>query len=47
MAKGNFYPQGHFDRVHKVTDFGLFLDFIDEQIEQEKTVFTRFIASEG
>ena len=47
MANGNFYPPGHFDRVHKATDYGLFLDFIDEQIEQDKTVFTRFIASEG
>ncbi len=47
MANGSFYPEGHFDRVEKVTDYGLFLDYIDEQIEQEKTVFTRFIASES
>lgn len=47
FANGSFYPEGHFDRVQKVTDYGLFLDFIDEQIEQGKTVFTRFIASEG
>ena len=47
MANGSFYPEGHFDRVHKVTDYGLFLDYIDQQIEADKTVFTRFIASEG
>jgi len=47
LVDGSFYPEGHFNRVQKVTDYGLFLDFIDEQIEQGKTVFTRFIASEA
>lgn len=45
MGSG-FYPEGHFDRVEKFTDFGNFLDYIDEQIEKDKTVFVRWIASE-
>ena len=42
-----FYPDGHFDRVAKMTDYDAMLQYVDEQIHQHgKTVFARFIASE-
>jgi hypothetical protein len=47
MVNGNFYSEGHFDRVEKITDYGVLLDYVGEQIEQDKTVFVRWIASEG
>ena len=47
VAYGSFYPEGHFDRVEKITDYGLLLDYVDEQVEKDKTVFVRWIASEG
>lgn len=40
-----FYPEGHFDRVKQITDFGILLDFVGDHIENDKTVFARWIAS--
>lgn len=45
MEDDLFYPAGHFDRVEKITDFGLLLDFVGEKIESDKSVFARWIAS--
>jgi hypothetical protein len=48
MVNGNFYSEGHFNRVEKITDYGYLLDFVGEQTEEkDKTVFVRWIASEG
>jgi hypothetical protein len=40
-----FYPEGHFDRVKQVTDYGLFLDFVKDKVDGDKTVFARWIFS--
>ena len=41
------YSEGHFERVQKVTDLEGLSAFVEEHISQGKTVFTRFISSEG
>ena len=44
----SFYPSDHFDYVTKMTNTNDFNEYTLEQISnQGKTVFTRFIASEG
>lgn len=43
---GAIYPEGHFDRVTKCTTDN-FEGFIKEGVDAGKTVFVRWIASEG
>ena len=40
------YPEGHFDKVHKCTESG-FDDLIKSSVDAGKTLFVRWIASEG
>jgi len=40
------YPEGHFDVVTKCTQ-GTFDGFVKEQVDAGKTLFVRWIASEG
>jgi|TARA_B100000768_G_scaffold166003_1_gene168990 hypothetical protein len=40
------YPDGHFDKVHKCTESG-FDDLIKTSVDAGKTLFVRWIASEG
>jgi len=40
------YPEGHFDKVHKCTESG-FDDLIKTSVDAGKTLFVRWIASEG
>lgn len=47
MVSGSIYPEGHFDRVHKVNDYDSLRSILDQEMGQDKTVFVRFIASEG
>ena len=39
-------PEGHFDKVHKCTQ-GNFDALVKEQVDAGKTLFVRWIASEG
>ena len=41
------YPDGHFDHVTKVTDETMFNALVKEQVDAGKTLFVRWIASEG
>lgn len=41
----DFYPDQHFDYVHKVTDADSLNSFVQDNIHQDKTVFVRWIAS--
>jgi hypothetical protein len=43
---GGIYPDGHFDKVHKCTQSN-FDGFVKEQVDAGKTLFVRWIASEG
>jgi len=48
LAAGDgIYPDGHFDYVTKVTDEGEFEDLIKTEVDAGKTLFVRWIASEG
>jgi hypothetical protein len=40
------YPDGHFDRVKKCTTDN-FEGFVKEEVDAGKTLFVRWIASEG
>ena len=40
-------PDGHFDHVTKVTDETMFNALVKEQVDSGKTLFVRWIASEG
>lgn len=40
------YPEGHFDHVTKCTK-DTFEDFVKEKVDSGKTLFVRWIASEG
>ena len=40
------YPEGHFDKVHKCTESN-FDDLIKTSVDAGKTLFVRWIASEG
>jgi hypothetical protein len=43
----SFYPHGHFDRVTKLTDPDALNAFVESNLAQSKSVFVRWIASEG
>ena len=43
---GSIYPEGHFDTVTKLTKANIDAT-IKEQVDAGKTLFVRFIASEG
>jgi len=47
LAAAGIYPDGHFDYVTKVTDESQFTDLIKEEVDAGKTLFVRWIASEG
>ena len=40
------YPEGHFDKVHKCTESN-FDDLVKTSVDAGKTLFVRWIASEG
>ena len=40
------YPEGHFDKVHKCTESN-FDELIKTSVDAGKTLFVRWIASEG
>ena len=40
------YPDGHWDRVSKPTE-ATFAKFVEETVDSGKTLFVRWIASEG
>jgi hypothetical protein len=43
----SFYPRRHFDRVTKLTDSDALNAFVESNLAQSKSVFVRWIASEG
>ena len=43
----DFYPPDHFDYVTKIQDEEHLNSFLESQIAEDKTVFVRWIASEG
>jgi len=43
---GSIYPEGHFDVVSKCKQ-ETFEGFVKEQVDSGKTLFVRWIASEG
>ena len=47
VANAQFYEMGHFDRVTKITSERGLDKLIQEAIDADKTLFVRFIASEG
>jgi len=47
LAAAGIYPDGHFDYVTKVTDESQFTDLIKQEVDAGKTLFVRWIASEG
>lgn len=47
LAAGGIYPDGHFDYVTKVTDESQFEDLVKSEVDAGKTLFVRWIASEG
>ena len=47
LAAASFYEQGHFDRVTKITSESTFDRLIKQAMDEDKTLFVRFIASEG
>lgn len=46
LCEAGIYPEGHFDHAHqlKVTDFD---DIVKQEVDAGKTLFVRWIASEG
>lgn len=46
LASAGIYPDGHFDYVLKPTKDN-FEDMVKEQVDAGKTLFVRWIASEG
>jgi len=46
VVGGSIYPDGHFDYVTKMTE-NTFEDVVKEQVDLGKTLFVRWIASEG
>lgn len=42
-----FYNDGHFDNVAKLSSMDDFTSFVETNIAQSKTVFVRWVASEG
>lgn len=44
-ANDDFYPDHHFDYVHKVMDADSLNSFVQDNISHDKTVFVRWIAS--
>ena len=42
-----FYPPNHFDYVTQITGEDHLNSFVEEQLAADKTVFVRWIASEG
>lgn len=46
LAQGGIYPDGHFDRCTELTADSAD-DFVKENVDAGKTVFIRWIASEG
>lgn len=47
LAAGGIYPDGHFDYVTKVSDESQFEDLVKSEVDAGKTLFVRWIASEG
>jgi len=45
-ANAGIYPEGHFDISHRLT-VDTFDDTIQSEIDAGKTIFVRWIASEG
>jgi hypothetical protein len=43
---GSIYPDGHFDVVTKCS-VGMFDDFVKREVDAGRTLFVRWIASEG
>jgi len=46
FASGSIYPHGHFDYVKKLT-MDNHQDIIKKEVDAGKTLFVRWIASEG
>lgn len=46
LAHGGIYPEGHFDHVTELTEDN-FENTIKENVDAGKTLFVRWIASEG
>ena len=44
--RAGIYPEGHFDKVHKCTESN-FDDLVKTSVDAGKTLFVRWIASEG
>jgi hypothetical protein len=42
-----FYKDGHFDNVAKLSSLDDLTSFVETNIAQSKTVFVRWVASEG
>jgi len=47
LAAAGIYPDGHFDYVTKVSDESQFEDLVKQEVDAGKTLFVRWIASEG
>jgi len=43
---GSIYPDGHFDVVTKCSQ-GMFKDYVKREVDAGRTLFVRWIASEG
>jgi hypothetical protein len=46
FASGGIYPDGHFDHVTKMTESN-FEGVVKDKVDAGKTLFVRWIASEG
>jgi len=46
FAGAGIYPDGHFDHVTKMTE-ATFEDVVKKEVDAGKTLFVRWIASEG
>lgn len=47
QAKPSIYPDNHFDYVTKIEDADQLNQVIEETLAEDKTLFVRWIASEG
>jgi hypothetical protein len=47
VASGEFYPEKHFEYVTAIEDEEHLNSFVQSQLDQKKSVFVRWIASEG
>lgn len=46
LCDAGIYPDGHFDIAHKMTE-STFEDTVKKEVDAGKTLFVRWIASEG